>query len=318
MGLFHSFMRAKRLLFTILVILLPLFSAAQPSEYKMSAKEYIERYKEDAVKEMLMHGVPASITLAQGMLESGNGNSALAVFANNHFGIKCHKGWTGPTYIMDDDAANECFRKYPSVLDSYSDHSLFLKSRPRYAFLFELKRTDYAGWARGLKQAGYATDPRYADRLIDIIEQHKLYLYDQDTEMPSITVSAETPQPPKMVTRKVMHFNNRKYVIVKPGDTFYRIAVETDVELWQLYKYNEMDKGSKLVPGTKMYIQPKRNKAKEKYHVVEKGETLHSISQLHGIKMKALCRKNGLEPTDKLTPGDKLYLRKKRPDLAGK
>lgn len=310
MGLLHISLRI------ICAIALSLCSAraiAQPSDYMMSPVEYIERYKDDAIKEMMMHGVPASITLAQGMLESGNGNSALAVFANNHFGIKCHKGWTGPTFIMDDDAKDECFRKYPSVLDSYTDHSMFLRSRPRYAFLFELKKTDYTGWARGLKQAGYATDPRYAERLIEIIESYKLYKYDQDVEVPNITPVAETTKAPKMTPRKVMVFNNRKYVIVKQGDTFYRISMEADVELWQLLKYNEMKKGDKLIIGSKIYLQPKRNKAKEKIHVVERGETLHSISQLHGIKLRSLCKKNNLRPADKVKPGDKLYLRKKKP-----
>lgn len=294
--------------------MLPVLAFAQPSEYKLSAKEYISQYKDDAIKEMLMHGVPASITLAQGMLESGNGNSALAVYANNHFGIKCHKGWEGPTYVMDDDEKNECFRKYPSVLESYSDHSMFLKNRTRYAFLFELKRTDYQGWANGLKQAGYATDPKYADRLIDIIETHKLYEFDRESEIPNITPSIEQPQQPaNMNVRKVMYFNSRKYVVVKKGDTFYRIAMEADVELWQLYKYNEMGEKDKLIPGTKLYIQPKRNKAKEEFHVVQKGETMHSISQLHGIKLKKLYQKNGMSPGQEPKAGEKLYLRKKRP-----
>jgi LysM repeat protein len=297
------------------IALLPLFAWAQPSEYKMSAKEYIERYKDDAMKEMLMHGVPASITLAQGMLESGNGNSALAVYANNHFGIKCHTEWKGPSYIMDDDAKNECFRKYPAVLDSYNDHSLFLKSRPRYAFLFELKRTDYEGWAKGLKEAGYATDPHYADRLVEMIETYKLYQYDQTAELPNITPVAETPKhPSNLNVRQVMLFNNRKYVIVKPGDTFYRIAMEADVELWQLYKYNEMTEKDKLSPGTKMYVQPKRNKAREEYHIVEKGETMHYISQLHGIKLKALYKKNNMKQGEEPKAGDKLYLRRHKPE----
>lgn len=287
---------------------------AQPSEYKLTAKEYIDRYKDDAVKEMLMHGVPASITLAQGMLESGNGNSALAVYANNHFGIKCHNEWTGPTYVMDDDTKNECFRKYETVLESFSDHSMFLKSRSRYAFLFELKKTDYEGWARGLKQAGYATDPKYADRLIEIIETYKLGQYDQEKEIPNITITVDAPKhPSKMNMRQVMSFNNRKYVIIKPGDTFYRIAMEADVELWQLYKYNEMKETDKLLPGTKMYVQPKRNRAKEDFHVVQKGETMHSISQLHGIKLKKLYQKNSMAPGQEPKAGDVLYLRKKRP-----
>ncbi|MFY8184987.1 MAG: glycoside hydrolase family 73 protein, partial [Bacteroidia bacterium] len=138
---------------SVLSIILNISSFAQPSEKKNTPSDYIRMYKEDAISEMLAYGIPASITLAQGMLESGNGNSALSVYANNHFGIKCHAGWTGESYIMDDDAKNECFRKYEKVLDSYTDHSLFLKNRSRYAFLFELPLTDYRGWAKGLKEA---------------------------------------------------------------------------------------------------------------------------------------------------------------------
>lgn len=133
----------------ICLLLLPAYGLlAQPSEKKLMPDDYIARYKEDAIKEMYQYGIPASITLAQGMLESGNGNSALSVYANNHFGIKCHKDWTGPTYIMDDDAKNECFRKYSDVLDSYADHSKFLSTRDRYAFLFEYPKTDYKAWQR--------------------------------------------------------------------------------------------------------------------------------------------------------------------------
>src|ERR1700741_4337052 len=152
--------------FIAAAIFIASFGAAQPSEKKLTPADYIMMYKEDAIKEMLQHGVPASITLAQGMLESGNGNSALAVYANNHFGIKCHTDWTGATYIMDDDAKDECFRKYETVLSSFEDHSMFLKSRPRYAFLFELPKNDYKGWATGLKEAGYATHPKYTELLI--------------------------------------------------------------------------------------------------------------------------------------------------------
>lgn len=288
---------------------------AQPAEYKMSRKEYIEKYKDDAIKEMLMHGVPASITLAQGMLESGNGNSALSVYANNHFGIKCHTEWKGATYIMDDDAHNECFRKYPTVLDSYSDHSDFLRTRKRYAFLFELKITDYKGWARGLKEAGYATDPKYAERLIEIIEQNNLNQYDQVDELPNIKPREHKEKMAESKsTRKVLEFNRTKYIIVREGDSFFKISTDCNIELWQLYKYNDMRKDEKPVPGQKMYLQPKKRKAREKYHFVEKGETMRSISQLHGIKLKHLYRKNLMKEGQEPKPGEKLYLRKSKPE----
>lgn len=291
---------------------------AQPAERKMTAQQYIDSFKDEAIKEMLMYNIPASITLAQGMLESGNGNSDLAVYANNHFGIKCHKGWDGPTYIKDDDAKDECFRKYPDVLDSYTDHSQFLKSRPRYAFLFELKRTDYKGWAKGLKEAGYATDPKYTQRLLELIETYKLYQYDEIEGMENIDVFEQTQNthPEKIETREILRFRFIKYIIVKPGDTFYKIARDTDKDLWQIYKYNDLTDKDKLYPGQKIYLQPKRNKAKEATHTVKKGETMHSISQLHGIKLKKLYKKNNMKPGQEPKVGDILYLRQNKPSTA--
>lgn len=299
---------------TIILLSLSFLMLAQPAEHKMTAVQYIEKFKDDAIKEMLAHGVPASITLSQGMLESGNGNSDLAVYANNHFGIKCHKGWEGPSYIKDDDAKDECFRKYPSVLESYADHSQFLRSRSRYAFLFELKRTDYKGWAKGLKEAGYATDPKYTERLLEIIEKHQLYKYDEVEGMPTINVLTETKKHPETIeAREILRFRMIKYIIVKPGDTFYKIAKDTDKDLWQLYKYNDLEDNDKLIAGQKLYLQPKRNKAKEPFHTVKKGETMKSISQLHGIKLKKLYKKNDMTPGQEPKPGDKLYLRKNKP-----
>jgi LysM repeat protein len=301
-------------LFTALFSLTFCLSYAQPAEHKMTPQQYIENFKDEAVKEMLMYNIPASITLAQGMLESGNGNSDLAVYANNHFGIKCHVGWEGPTFIKDDDAKDECFRKYPSVLDSYTDHSKFLRSRSRYSSLFELRRTDYKGWAKGLKEAGYATDPKYTPRLVEIIEKYKLYEYDKVEELPNITIAADKPEQPAVLEpREILRFHFIKYIIVKPGDSFYKIAHDTEKDLWQLYKYNDLKPEDKLVAGQKLYLQPKRNKAKEPFHKVKKGETMRSISQLHGIKLKSLYKKNHMLPGEEPKAGDTLYLRKSRP-----
>jgi LysM repeat protein len=288
---------------------------AQPAEHKMTPSQYIENFKDEAIKEMLMYNIPASITLAQGMLESGNGNSDLAVYANNHFGIKCHKEWSGPTFTKDDDTKDECFRKYSSVLDSYTDHSNFLKSRSRYSGLFELKRTDYKGWAKGLKQTGYATDPKYTERLVDLIETHQLYQYDQVDELPNIVVAASKPSPPEtMEAREILRFRFIKYIVVKPGDSFYKIAVDTDKDLWQLYRFNDLEPNSKLIAGQKLYLQPKRNKAKEPFHTVKKGETMKSISQLHGIKLKKLYKKNNMKAGEEPKTGDQLYMRAQKPD----
>jgi LysM repeat protein len=300
--------------FSLLFIFSGLICFAQPAERKITPEKYIESYKDEAIQEMLMYNIPASITLAQGMLESGNGNSDLAVYANNHFGIKCHVGWNGPTYIKDDDTKDECFRKYPSVLDSYTDHSRFLKTRSRYASLFELKRNDYKGWAKGLKAAGYATDPKYTKRLLELIEAHKLYQYDVLEGVPTITTTYEKPVvPEKFEPREILRFHLIKYIIVKPGDSFYKIAHDTDKDLWQLYKFNDLDPNAKLIAGQKLYLQPKRSRAKEPFHTVKRGETMRSISQLHGIKLKKLYKKNQMKPGDELKAGDILYLRKNKP-----
>ena len=177
----------KRLIVLAIALSMPTaILRAQPAEKKNTPADYIAAYKDDAIREMQLFRVPASITLAQGMLESDNGNSALAVYANNHFGIKCHKEWTGDTYTQDDDTKDECFRKYTSAYDSYVDHSEFLKTRPRYSGLFELKITDYKGWANGLKAAGYATHGTYAEDLIAVIEQNKLYEFDRIEKMERI------------------------------------------------------------------------------------------------------------------------------------
>jgi LysM repeat protein len=287
---------------------------AQPAEYKMTRDEYVDKYKDDAVKEMLTYGVPASITLAQGMLESGNGNSALAVYANNHFGIKCHENWTGLTYTADDDEMNECFRKYNSVLESYADHSQFLRSRDRYAFLFELKVTDYRAWAKGLSTAGYATDPNYANKLIEIIEMYKLYKYDNMVIMPDKPTTIDPKQPPitKPVPAVILLNNEVKYVLARPGDTYLKLAKELDMGLWQLYKYNETGKNGILKTGDIVYLQPKRRKAQVEFHTVLKGETMYMISQKYGIRMKHLYKKNNMDPGVEPKPGTILNLRSRK------
>lgn len=287
--------------------------AGQPAEYKLSSNEYVEKYKDAAVREMLMHGVPASITLAQGMLESGNGNSPLAVYANNHFGIKCHRGWEGLIFIQDDDEKNECFRKYGSVQDSYSDHSAFLSGRARYASLFDLKKTDYKGWAKGLKKAGYATNPKYPQLLIGIIEQHKLFEYDRVKEMPSIKPKPhEYANRPLLKGRKVLINNGVKYILVKHGDTYFKIANNLELMLWQVYKYNDLKKNDKLKSGQIIYLQPKRSKAQRgyNYHIVKRGETMYSISQKYAIRLKSIYKKNGMSQDTHVRPGQKLWLRK--------
>lgn len=308
----------SRILFIFLLLTSNAALYAQPSERKSTPVDYVEKYKDDAVREMHMYKVPASITLAQGMLESDNGNSALAVYANNHFGIKCHKEWTGDTYTADDDEHNECFRKYPSVYESFVDHSKFLKNRERYASLFTLKLNDYKGWARGLKAAGYATDPRYADRLIDIIERYKLFAYDKEDAIPLVTVNPKNGNSGQTVTvagttRREVFLNNKiKYIIVKPGDSFMKIAKELDMGVWQLYKYNDLNKNAVLTPGQLLYIQPKKRRSKEEKHLVKPGETMYAISQQYGVKVKYLYKYNNLPVGAQPKAGETLLLKKKK------
>lgn len=278
----------------------------------MTPAEYIASFKDDAIKEMYLHKVPACITLAQGMLESGNGNSILCRSANNHFGIKCHKEWGGESFTMDDDSAGECFRKYDSALDSYSDHSLFLFSRSRYAPLFELPINDYRGWCYGLKNAGYATDPKYPERLIELIERYKLQELNIAENTPKQNLQSQETLKSDMTIREVYRFNHIRFVIARGNDSFYKIAHDFNLELDDILEYNDLSKSDKLNYGQKIYIEKKRRKALEPYHVVQKNETLKSISQLHGIRLSMLCKKNRIKSDDKLKIGDVLYLRQKK------
>lgn len=315
----------RRLLLIISIIaVIPVF--AQPGSKRITRAEYIEMYKDDAIREMHNSGVPASITLAQGILESGDGNSALARYANNHFGIKCHSSWNGPTFIQDDDEKDECFRKYKTVLESFRDHSDFLK-RKRYAFLFELKITDYKGWAKGLKKAGYATNPKYPQLLIDLIEKNDLAKYDtyktpkerkkekSKKEKGKESDQSTTKRVPKRrgMHTTYLHANNIRYINIKPEDNIEKIAEEFNMGPWQLYKYNDLDKDEELFEEGVLFLQPKRGKAKEEFHIVETGEKMWDISQKYGIKLKKLYKKNRMFEGDEPNVGDKIYLQKTKP-----
>jgi LysM repeat protein len=283
---------------------------------KITAEQYIEKYKNDAIIEMERYNIPASITLAQAMLESGNGNSELAIKANNHFGIKCHSSWKGETFIKDDDKKDECFRKYESVLDSYNDHSAFLASYSRYAFLFKLDRTDYKAWAKGLKQAGYATNPKYDEILIRVIENYELYKFDSKVNyVKTYKPDANKPEvkSASSAKRDILRMGIRKYIIIQSEDNIEKIAKETDKDVWQLLKYNDLEKDEKLIAGQKLFLQPKRNKASEPYHTVQQGETMKYISQLYGIKLNKMYRKNNMQQGEEPKAGDVLYLRKNKP-----
>ena len=283
----------------LVVSFIMLISFSEIFSQNLTRKQYITKYSALAVKQMRQYKIPASITLAQGILESNNGNSKLAVKANNHFGIKCH-GWEGKKIFEDDDKKNECFRKYKSPLESFKDHSLFLNKYSRYAFLFDYKITDYKSWARGLKKAGYATNKKYPELLIKIIEDNKLNIYDdKDVEIEFISE----------IRNIYMHPNRIKYVKVENQDTYMTIAKDLNLKLRQLQKYNDSKETNILAEGTIVFIQPKRKKGKVKIHTYNKNESLISISQFYGVKLKSLKKRNDLILKKGLNNGDKLRLR---------
>lgn len=264
-----------------------------------------------AVEQMLRHRIPASITLAQGLLESGAGTSTLATEANNHFGIKCSGYWNGPYVVRDDDARNERFRKYKSAGESYEDHSVFLK-QPRYTSLFKLKKTDYKGWAHGLKRCGYATNPRYAHLLIDLIERYELYQYDTYTS--AYIDSSDDDLMTEDFPSHIVYFNNDNYyIIAKQGDTFRDLADETGVSARSIRKYNELPKGYVIQEGDVLYLEKKRKRASRQFkgvpHIVQAGESMYGISQKYGIRLKSLYDMNDLTPDYEIQEGDTLRIR---------
>lgn len=288
----------KQLLFAL--ILTPGFLFAQVKE--ISHAEYIETYKDIAISEMKRTGIPASITLAQGILESGVGNSELAKKAKNHFGIKCHSNWEGKTFIMDDDTEDECFRVYKNAKQSYVDHSSFLTVRGRYSFLFDLKTTDYKGWAQGLKKAGYATNPKYPQLLVGIIERYNLDQYDAYAKRRFETSDYAN----------AINFNNSKIVYGKEGDTYSSIGQKYDISLKRILKYNDLTKDQAVKPSTRVFLQPKRSRAKDRFHIVKHGETMLDISNQHGVKLKLLYKRNLMAPGKEPKQGEKLHLNRKR------
>ena len=309
--------------------------ATNPSQ--VTVGEYIAMYKDLAMDEMIQYKIPASITMAQGIHESTYGNSPLAVNANNHFGIKCHKEWTGLTYIKDDDEKDECFRMYADAAESYHDHSLFLTTREWYKPLFILDITDYKAWAYGLKQAGYATNPKYPEILIRIIEENRLYELDQAVisgrvqevivaEKDTLTVEeveinladyrnqwiAEQLVPLEMggLGRQVYENYGVKCIIAKEGDNFYNVASEFGIYHRQIYNYNELGRKDTITPGEVIYIEPKKNKGKEKSHKIIYGESLRDVSQRYGITLKGLCRINSFEENEQVSDGQIISLQR--------
>ena len=291
-----------------------------------STAQYIAKWKDEAIRQMNLHKIPASITLAQGILESGNGNSKLARKANNHFGIKCHSTWTGETFYQDDDEKDECFRKYKDASESYEDHSDFLKKN-RYKPLFELSMYDYKKWAKGLKKAGYATNPKYPKLLISLVERYDLAQYDNIKAIPNTPTPPITQLPdsikkePSPIIEEIKFSNKHAisktanqvpYITIKKGDTYKKIEKEIGIRKWQIAKYNDLSKSHTLTAGERIFIKPKRCKSKEQFHFVRAGQTMRDISQLYGVKLKKLYKRNRLDEGSVPKEGQKIYLRKKK------
>jgi len=316
----------KKLL--LLLALMPLSLFAQ----RITPEEYIQTYKDIAIREMKTNKIPASITLAQGLLESGAGNSALAREAKNHFGIKCHKEWTGDTYIMDDDEKNECFRKYKNAEESFRDHSEFLTTRARYSALFDLDITDYEGWAKGLKAAGYATNPKYAQLLIDRIRLYDLSQYDQialgllaeskvvDPEVDDYFELAYSPTETSVFPLADMTSNGRfiyennkvRFVFAKEGETPEQMSRDLGIKFTKFCDYNLLKHPEEVVfhSGDVVYLAKLRNcNWKAKKYTVEEGETLRDIALRFAVKPNKILKKNGLKEGTRISKGQVLWLR---------
>lgn len=304
----------KRLsFFFFLLFLSGMLSVGAQSKWNARYQQYIDQYKDCAIEQMLKWKVPASITLAQGLLESGAGQSRLAVKGNNHFGIKCH-GWGGRSVYHDDDKRNECFRAYDSPFESFEDHSRFLVNGQRYQGLFRLELTDYKGWARGLKAAGYATNPKYADLLIDIIQLYRLYEYDKAKSYDKfITEHARNSKVGGQPLHPIKIYNKNYYLLARRGDTFRSIGNEVGISYKKLAKYNERGKNDVLAEGEMVWLKKKQTKAPKEYknylHSVRPGESMYSIAQKYGIRLKSLYKINNMSPDHTLMVGETLRLR---------
>lgn len=326
----------KKFRFTIVYTILALCASFVVAQTRQTREEYIERYKSIAVAHMERYGIPASITMAQGILESDAGNSPLSLSSNNHFGIKCKKNWTGRKVYHDDDAKGECFRAYPSVEASYQDHAEFLDSSPRYDSLFAYPANDYRSWARGLKAAGYATAPDYAQRLVAIIEKYKLYLLDQqdgDAVYSSGKYAKENAEwfarhsissnedivlhDPFNVTinahkgYNIYRVNQTCYVLAKEGDSYASLSKIFAISEQNLRKFNDVNRHKTLRTGDIVFIERKKDSWQGELllHAARSGESLHSISQSYGIRLRRLARLNRLRPSAPITAEQTIRLR---------
>lgn len=315
-----------RIVFTILFSLTFLTLRAQ----RISVEEYIVQFKDIAISEMKRTGVPASITLAQGILETENGNSELVKKSNNHFGIKCKSTWTGESVTHDDDANGECFRAYTNANESYRDHSDFLKANKRYSALFNLDPVDYAGWAKGLKKAGYATNPRYPDLLIKYIEQYDLQQYtlialnrlpgsdiaksEEDKSALPVDVAVENTITENDITitandpDKIISINKINCVFAKKGTSLLVIANKHKISLSKLMEFNDMSAEGLLAKDQLIYLEKKAKSGEQEYYILQQGETLYDAAQKNAVQLKYLLEYNNIKAGSTLNPKTKLFL----------
>ena len=281
--------------------------------------DYVRTYSAEARRQMDKHAIPASITLAQGLIETGAGTSTLAREHNNHFGIKCHTTWTGKRTYKRDDNPNDCFRSYPTAEASYQDHSLFLKGR-RYQRLYALRYDDYRGWAKGLQLCGYATNKGYANMLIKVIEDYELYSFDRG-ELPSWYGSAQPSRSQTKYRSSGKSYDNPMrpsylsygllYVLADQNDSYERIAEDMGISAKKLAKYNDTPLDYPLNEGDVVYLEPKNKEATSRYstYTVRIGDSMHDISQRFGIRLERLYKLNDKDEDYIPEEGDVLRLR---------
>lgn len=317
-----------------LVILFALAGKLIYAQSSETVRQYIAQYKDIAIAEMQRTGVPAAITLAQGIHETAAGTSDLVLASNNHFGIKCKGEWSGETVYHDDDAKGECFRKYPDPAQSYKDHSDFLRTRPNYAFLFSIAPTDYEGWAYGLKKAGYATNPKYPQILIKLIHDYNLEDYTiaalnkkkdaNNAEWASNTTTSESNTALGLSDAKtvkndypstVFQINDTKVVFVEKGTSFLKLAEENGIDLARLFEFNEMSQQNVAPNDRLVYLQRKKKTGSHEFHVVLSGETIYDIAQAEGVRKESLMEFNYLREGQQPEVGERIYLTTKAPSI---
>jgi len=334
-------MRLKFICLLVLALVGASIANAQKNEDVLA---YITTYKELAIEEMLRTGIPASITLAQGIHETQAGKSDLVLKSNNHFGIKCKTGWDGEKVYHDDDMRGECFRSYSSANDSYIDHSDFLKNSPRYSFLFNINAEDYKSWAYGLKKAGYATNSKYSQILIKLIETYDLQRYslialgklppeddmlvktksNSEAVGPAAPVAVVMEEPaikkPEYPSREFI-INQTRVIYAKAGTSLLAIAQKYDIDLNRILDFNHLQNEEVLIEDQLVFLQRKRKVGNNEFHIMEQGENIYGISQSEGIRVESLMELNHLAKGMEPAIGEKLYLRHKaaeQPKLKGK